>query len=159
MRTYDGREKMKYLWLLCTLCLCLLLLCACAPRQALPLWTGPEVSAQFSARVRPQAENLPLQGGLRMNAQGGRMGLITQHGRTVGHCAFTPGADGMVWQCEAAPGMRALQGLLPRVAEAAYSLLLEQDRTQKAHNNTLQAQRYNDTLGEVDVLFTEIRRP
>lgn len=149
-----------------------LLLCACVsgraslpPENSLPAWGGPTISARFSARVKPQAQDLPLQGGIQLDAQGGRLGLITQNGRTVGYCVFSPvppntaGMAGMVWTCEAAPGMEAAAPLLARVAGAVYQGLDKALEAEKTGSAPLRHIPHKDTLGEVDILFMEIKKP
>lgn len=62
-------------------------LSACAPKT-LPPWQGEALTVQFSARVVPQASELPVQGAIRITQDGGTLGLILQHGRTLGQCRF-----------------------------------------------------------------------
>lgn len=176
-------------------------LCACAPKT-LPAWQAGPCTAQFSARVLPQAADMPLQGGLRISAEGGTLGIILQHGRTLGQCTLTPEgppqAGGLRLQCRAAEGMGARgQALLERTAlavcralphalppavspalPAAPSLsgapatpaLAPAPATAAAAqpgwrvtpgatspSSALQPVMYEDSLGEVHIVFSEVR--
>lgn len=169
--------------------LAVLLLSGCAPRMSttLPPWQGDTVSAQFSARVVPQAAELPLQGGLRMDAEEGTLAVILQHGRTLGHCRLeaTTGTQdktaqksvaaqrsaSMQLQCRVSDGLGASsQQLLTRVALAAFRSLYalhEQDgqsgqqgqdwRVTIGAGMTLRPLVYEDTLGTVHMTFSEVR--
>lgn len=144
------------------------LLPACA-RAPLAPWRRPPTVVQFSARILPQAADLPLQGGFQMTPQNGRLGLIAQFGRTLGQCTFTPeetsGVPGMALHCEAAPGMNlSAEKLVRRTAQAVYRALCTPPpargqgwTVREAPQNPLHDVVYADRLGEVHIQFTQGR--
>lgn len=151
----------------------LMLLCmglvACAPQMPTPWPLPPDamppgqeqaVTAQFSARVLPQAADLPLQGGLRLDAHEGALGVILQHGRTLGQCRMTREGGALRLDCQAAEGLGSRgQQLLQRVAQAVCRVL---PQALPPPNDTAHALRrlvYKDTLGEVDIVFSEVQHP
>ena len=159
--------------------LLLVMLCmglvACAPQMPTPWPLPPDalppgqeqaVTAQFSARVLPQAADLPLQGGLRLDAHEGALGVILQHGRTLGQCRMTREGGALRLDCQAAEGLGSRgQQLLQRVAQAVCRVLpqaLPPPPSPPPPNDTAHALRrlvYKDTLGEVDIVFSEVQHP
>ncbi len=109
--------------------LSLLLLGGCAPAAVtLSPWQEEAITMGFIASLE-EKKDLPLQGGVEVNEQGGRMAVVTQHGRTLGQCTWTydavldPAASGALY-CEASQGFGvSVQGLVQDVAVAVYSAL------------------------------------
>ncbi len=112
--------------------LCLLLLTGlllfslgCALQShTVPVWQEEPFFASFTAKIA-QREELPLQGGMEISAQGGRMALMTQHGRTLGLCTWQANLEQTLrMHCEASEGLgNQVQGMVQRVALASYRIV------------------------------------
>ncbi len=115
--------------------LCLSVSACALPKAMLPVWQKAPVAVAFTVKLASLAE-LPMQGGMEIHAQGGRMALITQHGRTLGQCqwqeqslemstASMPLAEqAMALQCTASEGLGGqVKALVQRVALANYRIL------------------------------------
>lgn len=133
-----------------------ILLGGCAAKPSLPLWTAAPVSAQFSLHAHTQGADIPLQGGLHLNAQGGTMAIILQHGRTLGYCTFTPTTEKMHILCRPAEGMDTATALLGRIATAVYtSLQCEPSLFPKNMPDGAVQNRSKD----FNIVFTELTQP
>ena len=101
--------------------LCALLFSGCA---ATPLRLPPQdmqpVEAQFGLRFHHAGRTLPLQGGVRMAANEGHLGVIFPHGRTLGVCRYR--GSGM--ECTPAGGAgQSASFALRQIGLAVYRLL------------------------------------
>ncbi len=87
-------------------------------------WKEAPLFVSFAAKVPPR-EELPLQGGMEISAQGGRMALMTQHGRTLGLCTWQLSSEQILrMHCEASEGLgNQVQILVQRVALASYRIV------------------------------------
>jgi hypothetical protein len=155
------------------LVLCVFLSSGCAATTLrLPPQDAQPVQAQFGLRFHHAGMTLPLQGGVQMAENEGRLGVIFPHGRTLGVCRYQGG--GM--ECTPAGGeRRETRFVLRQTGLAVYRLLpaltrefsrnAEQDSADwavrwKKTDAGLDAE-YRDTGSQVtiDIHFTEIARP
>lgn len=92
--------------------------CACAGRVTpdLPVWTVPPKTMLFSAWIERGGLTVPVQGGLRITPEGGRLGVMLLQGPTLGQCQYARGGMRCVPASEDAPAELAL--LLRRTGEA-----------------------------------------
>ncbi len=117
-------RRMLQLLFLCSMALTTV---GCALKaQNVPSWHEEPFFVSFTAKVA-QKEELPLQGGMEISTAGGRMALMTQHGRTLGLCTWqTSSAQFLRLQCEASQGLGTqVQTLVQHVALAAYRIVYD----------------------------------
>ncbi len=151
----------KFFWGMVTLAMFGMM--ACAPKQAsISPWPGEETAASFTATVQ-QRPDLPLQGGMEITAQGGRMALVTQHGRTLGQCTWSAKAlpaastrqmQNLMLYCQGAEGLGVqVQGLVQDVALAVYAGM--QQRQKKNQQGALQESpfMYTGDSGNIEIFF------
>ncbi len=124
----------------------------CAPQVVtLQPWQAEPKAVSFIATLEKRAQ-LPLQGGMEVHEQGGRMALVTQHGRTLGQCTWSASTTPIVLHCEPAEGFGAdVLSLVQDVAVAAYVGL---GQLQGEGHKQEKVFIHNGNSGNIEIKFT-----
>ena len=147
---------------------CMLLLCGCTAKiLPLPPQNAQPVQAQFGLRFASAGMAIPLQGAVQMAENGGNLGFIFPHGRTLGVCHYRDGGmecvpagyDVMQTRFMLRQIGLAVYRILPTLTQESAEDTLDKDWIVSWHEtNTGWRAEYLDLASQVtmDIHFTEI---